>query len=180
MTVRTTEFIIPRENAVFWLDGNGRWHNDHGPFENRKIITFFHSHIRRDAAGYHVAQRRENLIEKVYFRYEDTALFVFDVSAKSPIMLVLNTGKQVRLMPRKLMISGDGLYMHRRGERIKFVDRALLKISRIIDFDDPCYFIRVGGRRYRIPESTPESSSDPGRKERETTISYLNDQRYPR
>ena len=43
--------------------------------------------------------------------------------------------KQVRLMPRKLMISGDGLYMHRRGERIKFVDRALLKISRIIEFE---------------------------------------------
>ena len=167
MRMHTNQVIIPRENAVFWLDGNGRWHNAHGPFENRKIIAFFHSHIRRDAAGYHVAQRRDNLLEKVYFKYEDTALFVFDISVKSPVMLTLNTGRQIPLMPRKLLIGGDSLYMHRGDERIKFVDRALLKISKLIEFDDRRYFIRVGGRSYRIPESTPESSSDPGRKSRD-------------
>lgn len=142
--------VIPKEKAVFWLDSNGRWHNAHGPFENRKIIAFFHAHIRRDDAGYHVAQRRDDLIEKVYFRYEDTALFVFDIITKPTITLVLNTGKRIRLMPRKLMINGDSLYMYYENQRIKFVDRALLKLSKWIEFDEDRYRIRVGGRRYRI------------------------------
>ena len=155
MTEPVKEISISRENAVFWLDGNGRWHNEHGPFENRKIISFFHAHIRRDAGGYHVAQQRDNLLEKVYSRYEDTALFVFDVDITASATLTLNTGKTMRLMPRKLQVSGDGLYMCKGEERIKFVDRALLKISRMIEVDEQGrYFIRHRGRRYRIPETT--------------------------
>ena len=146
------QIIIPKEKAVFWLDGNGRWHNAHGPFENRKIIAFFNTHIRRDEGGYHVAQKRDGLFEKVYFRHEDTALFVFDVLTGPPITLVLNTGDRVRLMPRKLTTSNDGLYMHRGDERIKFVDRALEKISKWIEYEGNRYFIEVDGRRYRIAE----------------------------
>lgn len=155
------QMVIPKEKAVFWLDGNGRWHNAHGPFENYKIISFFNSHIRWDDAGYYVAQRRDNLLEKVYFKYEDTALFVFDISATSPIELVLNTGKRMRLMPRKLMICGDSLYMHKGDRCIKFVDRALMKLSKSIDFEDHRYTIRVGGRRYRIAESAAHGDTGP-------------------
>jgi hypothetical protein len=147
------EISISREDAVFWLDGNGRWHNQHGPFENRKIIRFFHAHICHDEGGYHVAQQRDNLLEKVYFKYEDTALFVFDIDTASPPTMVLNTGRTMRLVPDKLYVSGDNLYVSHGGERIKFVDRALLKISGMLDFDERGkYHIRVDGQRYRIPE----------------------------
>ena len=39
-----------------------------------------HAAIRRDADGYFVCQERGNCTEKVYFPYEDTALFVVDVA----------------------------------------------------------------------------------------------------
>jgi hypothetical protein len=152
MKAPVKEISISRENAVFWLDRNGRWHNQHGPFENRKIIRFFHAHIRRDADGYHVAQRHGRLLEKVYFNYEDTALFAFDVDMAEPVTVVLNTGRELRLMPRKLLVSGDSLYMCKGDDRIKFIDHALLKISKIIEFDErDRYYIRHRGRRYRIP-----------------------------
>jgi len=75
-----TEIVIPKEEAVFFLDKQGFWrHKEQGKFENRKIIDSFHSGIRNDEYGYHLRQRLGNRIEKVYFSCEDTALFVFDV-----------------------------------------------------------------------------------------------------
>ena len=157
MVDKIKENVIAKEDAVFWLDGNGRWHNEHGPFENSKIIRFFHTHIRRDADGYHVAQQRDDLIEKVYFKFEDTALFVFDINSASPPLLILNTGSTTSLVPDELLVSGDGLYVDRGEERIKFVDRALLKISKMIEFDDQgTYYIRMDDQLYRIPEETVE------------------------
>ena len=74
----TKEFVVPKEKAVFWLDAYGRWHNEHGVFEHKKIISYFHSSIRKDAEGYYLFQKHnDHTIEKVYFKYEDTALFVF-------------------------------------------------------------------------------------------------------
>ena len=70
---------IPRDEAVFRLDGNGCWHNADGKFRHKKIIDYFHSSIKRDQKGYHLCQAHDNIIEKVYFHHEDTALFVFDV-----------------------------------------------------------------------------------------------------
>lgn len=153
MTTAIKQMVVPREKAVFWLDRNGRWKNEHGFFRNRKIIAFFHAHIRRDAGGYHLAQQRDGFLEKVYFRYEDTALFVFDLIEGEPVTLVLNTGRKLPLRPRKLVVSGDDLYMDADGERIKFVDRALLKISKWMTFDDQGYYIRTGRRRCRIAKA---------------------------
>ena len=34
------EFIVPKEEAVFWLDAYGRWHNEHGVFEHKKIVAY--------------------------------------------------------------------------------------------------------------------------------------------
>ena len=73
------EIVISKEDAVFWLDKNGCWHNDAGKFRHKKIIDFFNRSIRKDADGFHLCQLRDNCVEKVYFPYEDTALFVFDV-----------------------------------------------------------------------------------------------------
>jgi hypothetical protein len=106
-----TEIVIPKENAVFRLDANGCWHNESGRFRNKKIIDYFHASIRKDADGYFLFQNRDNCTEKVYFPYEDTALFVFDVILGDPITLVLNTGERSSLEPLNLFVQNDGLYV---------------------------------------------------------------------
>jgi len=144
------EIIIPKEKAIFWLDKNGRWHNVHGKFEHKKIIDYFHSSIKKDPNGYYLSQKREDVQEKVYFHYEDTALFAVDLIKDNDITLILNTQKQVELKPRNLFIRGDNLYMRIGEETIKFAERGLMKISDLLEYDNDQYFIRVKNRRYKI------------------------------
>jgi hypothetical protein len=153
MPEKPTEIVIPREKALFRLDRRGRWCNAFGVFRNRRISDYFHSAIRRDEGGYFVYQESDSRIEKVYFPYEDTALFVMDVVMGDEIHLLLNTHLQLPLDPTALFVSDDSLYMTRAGERIKFSERALLKLADVMDFTDQGYFIRVFGRRHRIPEA---------------------------
>ena len=150
MKNKRTEIIIPKDRAIFWLDKNGRWHNAHGEFEHKKIIDYFHSSIKRDENGYYLFQKRGDVQEKVYFHYEDTALFAVDLIKDKDTTLVLNTRKQVRLMPRNLFIRNDNLYMRMREETIKFTERGLMKISDLLEYDNDQYFIKVKNRRYRI------------------------------
>ncbi|MBW1840458.1 MAG: MFS transporter permease [Deltaproteobacteria bacterium] len=150
MSEKFQEIVIPKEAAVFRLDRNGCWRNKYGKFRRKKIIDFFHSSIKRDGAGYYVTQVRDRIREKVYFEYEDTALFVFDVVPDPDITLVLNTGRRVKLKPKKLLIKGDDLYMNLGEDLVKFVERGLMKISGYLEFDDDTYFIKVGNRRYKI------------------------------
>ena len=150
MANNITEVEIPREEAVFWLDGNGCWHNSDGKFRHKKIIDYFHASIKRDQKGYHLCQAHENYREKVYFPYEDQALFVFDVLAGNDIMLVLNTKKQVKLKPRKLFVKNDGLYMHQGDEIIKFAEPGLMKITHFLEEKDDSLYIRSKNRRYKI------------------------------
>ncbi len=149
---KPTEIVIPRDRAIFWLDKNGRWHNAHGEFEHQKIIDYFHSSIKRDENGYYLFQERENLREKVYFRYEDTALFAVDLVKDDDITLVLNTKRHIKLKPRNLFVRGDDLYMRMGEETIKFTDRGLMKISDLLEYDNDRYFIRVKNRRYKISQ----------------------------
>jgi hypothetical protein len=150
MKNKRIEIIIPKERAIFWLDKNGRWHNEHGEFEHKKIIDYFHSSIERDEDGYYLSQKREDVQEKVYFHYEDTALFALDLIKNNVITLILNTKKQVKLKPRNLFIRGDNLYMRMGEETIRFTERGLMKISDLMEFDKDRYFIKVKNRRYRI------------------------------
>ncbi len=144
------EIIIPKEKAIFWLDKNGRWHNVHGKFEHKKIIDYFHSSIKKDQNGYYLSQKREDVQEKVYFHYEDTALFAVDLIKDNDITLILNTQKQVELKPRNLFIRDDNLYMRMGEETIKFTERGLMKISDLLEYDNDQYFMRVKNRRYKI------------------------------
>jgi hypothetical protein len=150
MKNKRTEIIIPKDRAIFWLDKNGRWHNAHGEFEHKKIIDYFHSSIKRDENGYYLFQKRGDIQEKVYFHYEDTALFAVDLIKDNDITLVLNTKKQIKLKPRSLFIRGDDLYMRMGEETIKFTERGLMKISDLLEYDNDQYFIKVKNRRYRI------------------------------
>ena len=150
MAKKIKEIIIPKEEAVFWLDKNGCWHNESGRFENKKIIQYFHSCIKRDGYGYYLYQTNENYAEKVYFPYEDQALFVFDVIQQLDVILVLNTGRQIRLKPRKLFIKNDCLYMHLGSEIIKFSEQGLFKIAQLMEEINDRLYIRVKNRRYKI------------------------------
>ena len=147
---KPTEIIIPKDQAIFWLDKNGRWHNAHGKFEHQKIIAYFHSSIRKDENGYYLFQERENLREKVYFHYEDTALFAVDLIKKNDMTLILNTQKQVKLKPKNLFIRGDDLYMRMGEEIVKFTEKGLMKISDLLEYEEDQYFIKIKNRRYRI------------------------------
>jgi hypothetical protein len=150
MTEAISEIVIPKEMAVFWLDKNGCWHNDNGKFRHKKIIDFFHASIRKDKNGYHLYQENNNCREKVYFRYEDTALFVFDVLKKDNMILILNTGRRMTLSPEKLIIQGDNLYVELEEERAKFSERSLMKISDLLEFENDQYFIKIKARRYKL------------------------------
>jgi hypothetical protein len=150
MTNTLKEIIIPKDKAVFWLDNNGCWHNQYGKFQHKKIADYFHASIRKDKDGYYLSQTTEDYKEKVYFHYEDTALFVFDIIKETDITLVLNTGRKIKLKPKKMVMQGDGLYMVVEDDRIKFVEQGLLKISELIEHDGETYFIKVKNRRYKI------------------------------
>lgn len=147
------EIVIPREQAVFWLDGRGRWRNASGPFRKPRIIDHFNTSIRRDEGGYHLRQERDGLIEKVYFRCEDTALFVREVIRAETVRLVLNTRQELTLEPERLFIENDQLYLHTAaGERVKFTERALMTLADAIELTDDGYRLNLDGRRVPIPQ----------------------------
>lgn len=141
------EIVIPKEKAAFWMDAHGRWHNEHGVFEHPKIIAHFNTHIRWDMNGYYLSQEINDHIEKVYFPYEDTALFALDLQGEPKEVLLLNNGERLPLDPRRLALRGDDLYQMRKGERIKFKARCLLKLAeRIDDCDGQYWFVSADGR----------------------------------
>ena len=152
MSKKRTDIVIAKDQAVFWLDKNGRWHNEHGEFQHKKIIAYFNASIRKDKNGYYLFQQIENMNEKVYFHYEDTALFAVDLIEDKDISLMLNTKRRVKLKPSKLWIRDDSLYMQTSDGNIKFIERGLMKISDLLEFKNEQYFINVKNRKYRIPQ----------------------------
>ncbi len=148
MTSGLKQITIPKENAVFWLDKNGVWHNEHGKFEHPKIIAYFHKSIRKDEQGYHVFQIRDDCEEKVYFPYEDTALFVFDM--KGTGTLVLNTTDTLPLDPSLLYTCNDNLYIQTPEHCIKFGQRALMKLARLLVEKDERLFLVLDGTAHEI------------------------------
>lgn len=142
---------VPREKAVFWLDKDGRWHNEHGPFEHPKVIRYFHSAIRKDEGGYHVYQKTDEFEEKVYFHHEDTALFVFDLSLNGEgITAVLNTQKEIHINPEDLFIRKDNLYVRLGNETAKFTPSCLMKLSSRLSDEGERMFIKTSAGRLEI------------------------------
>lgn len=148
-----TLVVIPKEDAVFWMDRFGKWHNEGGPFKHKRIIDYFNTSIRRDGDGYFVEQIRDDVREKVYFRYEDTPLFVLDAIIGDPLKLILNTGEKIALSPEFLFVSKDHLYLQRGDEKIKFSDRVLLKLAAYLDYDEVHYYFIIGDGRYLLREN---------------------------
>ncbi len=144
------EIIVPRQNAVFWMDGKGAWHNEGGRFELRKIIRRFNASIEKDVDGYYITQINGNRREKVYFPYEDTALFAIDIQKKEPMTMRLNTGQRLLLNPASIYNSEENLYTCHEGEWIKFSERSLLKLSSIVDYETNPFTLHYCGCTYSI------------------------------
>ncbi len=158
------EIIVSSEDATFWMDRWGYWCNAHGRFQHKKIIDYFHAAIAWDDQGYYVSQVNGDVREKVYFRYEDTALFVFDVLIADEISLVLNTGKKIGLDPDALFIRNDYLYLRKDQALIKFNELSMLKISRLFEHEGDMCFLAIKGERWIIPEvhddASPEATTE--------------------
>jgi hypothetical protein len=147
------QIIIPEDQAGFRLDGNGRWHNRYGPFEHAKIIDHFHAAIQKDARGFHLCQVHDGVVEKVYFPYADTALFVFDVDIGDPIMLSLNTGLKFALQPADLFVRGDHLYVRMDEDRAKFTDRCLMKMAPLLSYEADRYVLTINAQSFVVSET---------------------------
>jgi hypothetical protein len=149
----TKEIVICRENAVFRMDGTGRWHNRHGPFKHPKIIRYFNQSIQKDEDGFFVSQHHCGIIEKVYFPYVVTALFVVDLIEDHGVRVKLNTQPELDLIPEKLFFSKEDLYYRLGDDIAKFNPRALLKISTYIEYDGKAYRINIASDSHVIVET---------------------------
>ena len=92
------------------------------------------------------------MVEKVYFRYQETALFAVDIIQNDDLRLLLNTRKQIPLNPEKLFIRNDNLFMHFENQLIKFTDRSMIKLSNRLDDANGQFTIHLKGVRYTIQE----------------------------
>lgn len=159
MTHHLTEIVIPKEEAVFRLDGNGCWRNEGGKFRSKKIIDYFNAAIRRDEAGYYLTQERDGIREKVYFPHEDTALFVTEVTFEGDGgELVLNTGRRVTLHPRDLYVLNDKLYVTIDQETAKFTDRAMMRLGPRFAGAEDALTIQWNGNIHHILEKTKKET----------------------
>jgi hypothetical protein len=150
------EVVIPKENAVFWMDKQGRWHNRHGRFEHKRIIDYFNRSIHYDDNGYYITQIRDQVREKVYFPYADTPLFVFRIIKGDPLQLELNTGQILSLDPMHLFIKADQLYQCQGEQVIKFSERTLMDMAPYLEETSDGLAICMGGQHVVIPEIKAE------------------------
>ena len=151
MNQQMKDIIISKEDAVFWMDGNGRWHNENGPFRHKKLIAYFNTSIGRDPDGFFVGQERGDVREKVYFRCEETAFFAVDIAVESVMTILLNTQKRIKLDPEKLYIKNDCLFMHYQDTCIKFTDRCMMRLSGYIEACEEIYYFQFNDTRVMIP-----------------------------
>ena len=157
MASKIPMIIVPKEQAVFWMDKHGMWHNEHGRFEHPKMINYFNAAIRKDENGYHVYQLTDEFEEKVYFRHEDTALFVVDLTVGREVELLLNNKTRLPLCPGELYSLNDALYVRTREHRIKFSDRALVKLSKFMEEKEDRLFLTLDGKSYPISDDAPRA-----------------------
>jgi hypothetical protein len=141
---------IAKEEAVFWMDGRGRWCNQHGRFAHKGIIDHFNRCIRHDGDGFYLTQERDGLTEKVYFRYEETAVFVVDVRLSGDPELVLNTGDRIALRPERHFVFDDQLFQQEAGYAVKYTEGAMMQMGTAITVEGDDYFIELNGKKVRL------------------------------
>ncbi|MGD9826702.1 MFS transporter permease [Desulfobacter sp.] len=145
--------IIPKEQAVFWMDRDGTWHNEHGKLAHPKIIKYFNQSIHKDDQGYFLCQTMNDVEEKVYFPYQDTAVFVVDLVKKDTgIELTLNTLDIIALDPGALYIEEDALFMETEAHLVKFTQKALARMSSFLTETSQGLALNIGRTQTVIRE----------------------------
>lgn len=145
--------VITKEDANFRMDEHGRWINDGGPVEKASIIRYLNSAIEKDENGYYVTHMLGDRREKVYFEYEDTALFVIDLKLNgNDISLLLNTKRRLKLEPAGLFLKDDSLYLEQSGHVIKFNERAMVKMAPFLAENEEGLIVAINGQKQVIRE----------------------------
>jgi hypothetical protein len=145
--------VIPSEQSQIRLSASGSWFHRDEPFENIKIIEFFHQAICMDADGrYFLKNRYEGKEEHVYFEVEDVALFVraFEFDAQQQhYQVLLNTGEQADVDIRTLEENRKGVMYCKvlGGQRARFTDRALHQLADLAETDDQGIYLMLAGEK---------------------------------
>ena len=142
--------IIPKEEAVFYMDGNGKWKNKYGDIEKKTIVDYFNSCINYDNDGFFLSQINNGIYEKVYFPYEETALFVNHINFEKGLELILNTGEKIDFIPDKIFILNDNLYMHYKNVKVKFNERTLTNLSKYFEENNGITFFVYKNKKYPL------------------------------
>ncbi len=147
---------VLKEESEIVLSEQGQWFHRGEPFENEKVIHFFHNAIRKDPAGHFFLYNRfEDKEENVYFEVEDTAYFVwnleFDADQKA-FFITLNTGARVHLDLLTLKDDERGVMYCRvlDNDRARFSKWALLELSKYAEVDGDEIIIANTGKRIVI------------------------------
>ncbi len=139
-------------NLRYWQDYVAKHKTDNTALndEHPRIIKYFNTAIRKDAKGYYVAQSTDQVTEKVYFKYKETAIFVVDLKQKDGLTLILNTGRTARFNPDQLMVKNDSLFVRTKECLIKFSSQSMVKISRYLKEEEGKLMFSLDGKSWPI------------------------------
>jgi hypothetical protein len=147
--------IVPSAESAIRLSANGAWFHHGEPFENLKIIDFFHRAIRKDENNqYYLHNAYEGKEEHVYFEVEDVAYFVRSFYLKEghhEYRIVLNTGAEQVIDLDTFEEDTRGIMYCRvlDNDRARFSDRALGQLADLAGTDeDGIYLERAGEKVY--------------------------------
>lgn len=148
--------IVSKEESEIVLSEKGEWFHQGEPFENPKIIAFFHRAIRKDAGGeYYLYNAYGDKEENVYFEVEDTAYFVkrvrFD-EQKGVFHGKLNNDTEVELDLTTLEEDSRGVMYCRvlEDDRARLDKYALVEISKHAVMEGDVVYVEVGGEKIPI------------------------------
>ncbi|MCP4600269.1 MAG: DUF1285 domain-containing protein [Proteobacteria bacterium] len=148
--------VVSKEISEIKLSEKGYWFHQEEPFENEKIIFFFHRAIQKDDKGqYYLYNQFEDKQENVYFDVEDTAYFIWDIEfdeQKKTYTITLNTGVKETLDLRSLNEDYRGVMYCKvlDGDRARFSPRTLMELSKHAIMDDDCIYIDRTGEKIVI------------------------------
>jgi hypothetical protein len=148
--------IVSQQDSQISLSERGQWLLNGEPFENQKIIEFFHRAIRKDDEGrYYLHNAFDGRRERVYFRVEDTAYFVHHLLPKpdgKSLLGSLNIGQAVEIDPRSFEQDERGVLVCRvlDGDRARLTTNALHELAELAQQDESGIFLVLAGERFDL------------------------------
>ena len=148
---------VDKETSELVLSERGLWYHRGEPFENDKIIAFFHQAIRKDAEGrYYLFNQFKDIEENVYFAVEDTAYFIWQITFDETSQLfraTLNTGAETVLDLRTLSEDERGVMYCRvlDNDRARLSPRALAQLADHAVMDGDQIHIDKTGEKILLP-----------------------------